>query len=492
MQFSPVDYLVLFAYLIATTVLGLRIGHGSRNTKDYFLASQGLPWWALSLSIVATETSTLTFIGIPALAYDRNFTFLQLAFGYLLGKILVSCVLIPSYFRGDIQSVYEILNSRFGEKVKNFSAGLFQVNRTLADGVRLFATALVLSVVTQISDIWTVSIIGGLTIIYTFYGGFTAVVWNDVLQLFVYITGAIIAAFVLLGRIPGGWSEVVHLAEESNKFQITDFSFSLDNPYTFAAAVAGGAFLTFATHGTDQMMVQRYLACADRKKAQQGLILSGLIVILQFLLFLVIGILLFSFYQHNPHPDLPSDSQRLFPLFIVEELPRGISGLVIAAVFAAAMSTLSSSLNSLASSTLNDFYRPYFGPHASDKHYIRFSRIFTAGWGVVLISVSLLARNWGNVLEVGLGITSVVMGSVLGVFLLGKWTRVRSELAGLTAMMSGLGVVLLLNLNRAYDWRILPSLAWTWYVLISTVTTLVVGVLIERVWNATAASKMNS
>ncbi len=492
MQFSPVDYLVLFAYLIATTVLGLRMGRGLRNTREYFLASRGLPWWALSLSIVATETSTLTFIGVPALAYDGNLTFLQLAFGYVLGKILVSFVLIPSYFRGDIQSVYEILNSRFGGKVKNFSAGLFQVNRTLADGVRLFATALVLSVVTQISDMWTVAIIGVLTIIYTFYGGITAVVWNDVLQLFVYVIGAMIAFFVLLGRIPGGWPEVERLAAESNKFQITDFSVSLENPYTFVAAVVGGAFLTLATHGTDQMMAQRYLACASRKKAQQGLILSGLIVMLQFLLFLVIGTLLFTFYWHNPHPDLPSDSQRLFPLFIVEEMPRGISGLVIAAVFAAAMSTLSSSLNSLASSTLNDFYRPYFAPHASDEHYIRFSRIFTVGWGVVLVVVSLLARNWGSVLEVGLSITSVVMGSVLGAFLLGQWTRVRSEMAGLTAMISGLAVVILLDLNRAYDWRIFPSLAWTWYVLISTVTTLVVGVVVERVWDGAAAPQLRS
>ncbi len=481
MEFSSLDYLILFAYLIATTLLGFRAGRGSRNTRHYFLANRGLPWWALSLSIVATETSTLTFIGVPAFAYDRNLTFLQLALGYVIGKILVSFVLIPSYFRGDIQSAYEILNSRFGGKVKNFSAGLFQVNRTLADGVRLFATALVLSVVTQISDVWTVVIIGVITIIYTFYGGFKAVVWNDVLQLFIYVIGAMIAFFVLLERIPGGWQQVARLAGESDKFQITDFSFSLANPYTFAGAVAGGAFLAFATHGTDQMMVQRYLACSDRRKAQQGLILSGLIVMGQFLLFLVIGILLFSFYQDYPNPNLPSDSQRIFPVFIVEELPRGISGLVIAAVFAAAMSTLSSSLNSLASSTLNDFYRPYLAPHAGDEHYIRLSRFFTAGWGVVLIGVSLLARNWGSVLEVGLGITSVVMGGVLGAFLLGQWTRVRSELAGLTAMISGLGVVLFLELNRACDWSLLPPVAWTWYVLIGAATTLVVGVVVERV-----------
>ncbi len=485
MQFSPADYFVLFAYLVATALFGIWLGRGQGNTTDYFLGGRRLPWWALSFSIVATETSTLTFIGAPAFAYDRNLTFLQLAMGYLIGKILVSFILIPSYFKGEIRSAYEILTVRFGPKVKNFSAALFQVNRTLADGVRLFATALVLSVVTQISDVWTVIIIGVITIIYTFYGGMTAVVWNDVCQLIVYIVGAVIALFLLIDRIPGGWSEVSRLAAESDHLRIFDFSFSLENPYTFAAAIVGGACLTFATHGTDQMMVQRYLACSSRTKSQNGLILSGVIVLGQFLLFLVLGVLLYSFYRHFPSGAVGVDSQRVFPVFIVEELPRGISGLVIAAVFAAAMSTLSSSLNSLASSTLNDFYRPYLAPGAAEAHYIRMSRVFTAGWGVVLIAISLLARNWGSVLEVGLGITSVVMGCVLGAFLLGQWTRVRSESAGLIAMLTGLGVVILVHLNGVYGWSILPVVAWTWYVLIGATTTLVTGIAVDRIAKST-------
>ncbi len=485
MQFSPADYIVLCSYLVATALFGIWLGRGQRSTSDYFLGGRRLPWWALSLSIVATETSTLTFIGVPAFAYDRNLTFLQLAMGYVIGKTLVSFVLIPSYFKGDIQSAYEILTFRFGPKVKNFSAGLFQVNRTLADGVRLFATALVLSVVTRISDVWTVVIIGVITIIYTFFGGMTAVVWNDVFQLIVYIAGAVIAFFLLIDRIPGGWQEVSRVAGESGQFQIIDFSFSLENPYTFVAAIVGGAFLTFATHGTDQMMVQRYLSCSSQAKSQQGLILSGIIVLGQFLLFLVIGVLLYSFYQHFPSSTPPADSQRVFPVFIVEEMPRGVSGLVIAAVFAAAMSTLSSSLNSLASSTLNDFYRPYLAPRAEEAHYIRMSRLFTAGWGVILIAISLMARNWGSVLEVGLGITSVVMGCVLGVFLLGQWTRVRSEAAGLIAMVSGLGVVILVHLNGVYAWGFLPVVAWTWYVLIGASTTLLTGIAVERIVKAT-------
>ena len=482
MQFGSVDYAVLFTYLILTTILGIRLGRGSSSsTQDYFFASHTLPWWALSLSIVATETSTLTFIGIPAFSYSGNLSFFQIALGYVLGKIAVSFILIPAYFRNDIKSAYEILKSRFGTKIRNFTAGLFQLNRILADGVRLFATALVLSVVTQISDFWTVVIIGSITIIYTFYGGIKAVVWNDVLQLIVYLIGATIAFYFLLIRVPGGWQNISYLAEHTNKLRITEFSFSIENPYSFVAAIVGGAFLTFATHGTDQMMVQRYLSCSSQSKAQKGLLLSGLIVTLQFSLFLIIGTLLYSFYQHYPNHNLPSDSQRIFPFFIVEEMPQGISGLMIASVFAAAMSTLSSSLNSLASSTLNDFYLPYRSSRTSGKNNVLLSKVFTVIWGIFLIGVSLLARNWGSVLEVGLSITSVVMGAVLGAFLIGQWTRVKSELAVLTAMISGLVVVLLVICNRTYDWKLFPSIGWTWYILIGATTTIVVGITIDKI-----------
>lgn len=480
MGFSTIDYVVLFVYLITTTLLGIVLRKKSQTLSDYFLAGRRLPWWALSLSIVATETSIFTFIGVPAISYGGTMTFLQLGMGYVLGKILVSTILLPSYFKSDIQSAYEILTFRFGGKVKDFSAGLFQINRVLADGVRLFGTALVLSLVTQFDEVWTILLIGLITIIYTFYGGMTAVVWNDVIQLVIYILGATIAFVVLLAKIPSGLSGVIAAAQPASKMQVFDFTFSFQDPYVFWAALIGGASFTFATHGTDQMMVQRYLACRTKRRGQQALIISGFIVLAQFALFLFIGVMLHTYYMHFPLEQPVERAESIFPIFIVQQMPPGISGLVIAAVFAAAMSTLSSSLNSLSSSAVNDFYRPYLSPGRSEKHYVRVSQLCTAGWGIILIAIAIVSRNWGGLVEVGLSIPSVIMGCVLGVFLLGKWTRVHTEMAALLGMTVGLTTVLLVHFNKVYAWGILPNLAWTWYILIGSLSTILVGAFTEK------------
>ena len=472
MGFTPLDYAVLFLYLIASLLFGTLIGRGQKNINDYFLAGRQMPWWAISFSIVATETSTLTFIGAPAIAYTGNLTFLQVILGYFFGRLLVSFFLIPSYFKGKIQTAYEVLNLRFGPKVQSFSALLFLASRSLADGVRLFATGLVLSVVTDISDTWSVIIIGAVTIAYTLYGGMRAVVWNDVVQLLLYLTGAILAFFIILTRIPNGWPEVVNLAAPLQKFQLLDFTFSLGVAYTFWAGLLGGAFLTFATHGTDQMMVQRYLACGSRRGSQVALIFSGFLVFLQFLLFLTIGVMLYAFYQHFPLGQELEQVDRIFPIFIVQEMPPGVSGLIIAAIFAAAMSTLSSSLNSLASSSLNDFYKKYRVKSAPPAHYLKVSRIFTLGWGAVLIGISMLARNWGEVLVVGLTITTITMGSILGIFLLGLRSTRIGEGAALAGMAAGLVTMV------AVHWS--GTIAWTWYVLIGTAVTYGVGMLLSQ------------
>lgn len=471
MGFTALDYAVLFLYLTASLLFGTLIGRGQKNIKDYFLAGRQMPWWAISFSIVATETSTLTFIGAPAIAYTGNLTFLQVILGYFFGRLLVSFFLIPSYFKGEIQTAYEVLNVRFGPKVQSFSALLFLVSRSLADGVRLFATGLVLSVVTDISDTWSVIIIGAVTIAYTLYGGMRAVVWNDVVQLLLYLSGAILAFFIILTRIPNGWPEVVSLAAPLQKFQFLDFTFNLGVTYTFWAGLLGGAFLTFATHGTDQMMVQRYLACGNKRGSQVALILSGVLIFFQFLLFLIIGVMLYAFYQHFPLDQPLEQVDRIFPIFIVQEMPPGVSGLIIAAIFAAAMSTLSSSLNSLASSSLNDFYKNYLSQDAPPAYYLKVSRMFTLGWGAVLIGISMLARNWGEVLEVGLTITTITMGSILGIFLLGLRRTRTGEGAALAGMAAGLVTML------AVHW--IGGIAWTWYVLIGTTVTYGVGMLLS-------------
>ena len=472
MGFTPLDYVIVAVYLIGTTLFGSLVGRGQKSTRDYFLGGGKMSWWAISFSIVATETSTLTFIGAPAIAYTGNMTLLQLTFGYLLGKVLVTLILIPGYFRGEIQTAYELLKQQFGSKVRNFSAVLFQLTRVLADGVRLYATALVLSVVTGIPVGWTVLIIGAATIAYTFFGGMKAVVWNDVIQLLVYISGAFLALYFILEGVPGGWPEITSAAATAGKFEWLNPSWALSEPYTLISGLIGGAFLTFSTHGTDQMMVQRYLACGDRRQSQVALMVSGVVVILQFLLFLVIGVMLYAFYQHFPMAQPLEEADRVFPLFIVTQMPPGVSGLVIAAIFAAAMSTLSSSLNSLSSSSMNDFYRAKLRPGAEEGHYLRVSRGLTLAWGIAMIGVSILARSWGGVLEAGLTIQSLTMGSVLGIFLLGTATRRISETGGLIGMVAGLIAMLAVASNE--------SIAWTWYSLIGSGVTVIVGLVADR------------
>ncbi len=466
--FTSLDYTVLAAYLFVTALFGVLVGRGQGNVQDYFLAGKKLPWWAICFSIVATETSTLTFIGVPSLSYVGNMTFLQVGMGYLLGRILVSLWLIPAYFKDEIYTAYDLLNSRFGPHVRNVAALLFQVTRVLADGVRLYATVLVLSLVLPISDLWGLVIIAAVTLTYTLCGGLRAVVWNDTVQLALYLTGALLAFWTLLERMPGGWPAGARLAIEGGKFQILDFSLNIQVTYTFWAGIIGGACLTLATHGTDQMMVQRYLACGSKRGSQIAVITSGIVVLAQFLLFSLVGILLFIFYFEVPRIEsIPVD--QIFPLFVVEELPSGISGLVIAAVFASAMSTLSSSLNSLSSSWTNDFYRNYSSTTATSSQYLMVSRLSTAGWAVILVGVSLLARNWGEVLEAGLTITSISMGAILGIFLLGIWTRRTGPNAALVSLVAGITVPLTLHLSGI--------VAWTWYVLVGTATTLTIGLL---------------
>ena len=467
MGFTLLDSAIVVLYLLATAAFGIWMGWGHANLSGYFLADRRMPWWVISLSIVATETSTLTFIGAPALSYVGNLTFLQLVIGYFIGRVLVSLILIPAYFKGRVRTAYELLLFRLGRKVRNTSAALFQITRVLSDGVRLFATGLVLSVVADISDVACVALIGVVTIVYTVYGGMVAVVWNDALQLLLYLGGAVLALWTLLARIPGGWSEAVSTATATDKLRIWDFSNNWEDPYTLAAGLIGGAFLTFATHGADQMMVQRYLACGQRRGSQWALIASGVFIFLQFLLFLLIGVLLYVFYQKSSGLDPSVRPDRIFAIFIVKEMPAGISGLLVAAIFAAAMSTLSSSLNSLTSSFVNDFYRSYWVRDGSDAHYLRAARWITIAWGVVLIFVSVLARHWGSVLEVGLTITAITMGPVLGTFLLGLGKSRAREIPVLLGILSGLLTVLTVSYTG--------KLAWTWYVTVGTAVTYIVG-----------------
>lgn len=490
----PLDVGVLIAYLAAIVAFGAYFSARHQTIQDYFVSGKNLPWWAIMGSIVATETSTVTFISIPGFAYGTNFTFLQLVIGYMIGRLVVSALFIPAYFRGEILTVYQLLGQRFGDAVKQLASGVFLLTRSFADGFRLFATGLVLAAVLramprtdEIAQAWlpgldpthsilivSVIVIGLATIAYTYYGGMTAVIWTDVIQLGVYVTGAVIALFVLLGQIPGGWSEVRTVAGDAGRFQLFDFTLSLTRGYTFWSGVIGGAFLTTATHGTDQMMVQRYFCAATEHQARKALLWSGAVVFVQFALFLLIGAMLFVYYtQHAPDEiaaftrDGRLLTDRIFPYFIVRHLPPGIVGLVLAAIFAAAMSTLSSSLNSSSAAAVNDFYIPATRGRRDGGHYLTVSRALTATFGALQMAVAVIAISLSSrVVDEVLGIASFTNGLILGLFLLGTFTAA-SQRAAFAGLLGGAIVMLGVKLGTAVSWQ--------WYVLIGSLTTLGLG-----------------
>jgi SSS family transporter len=468
MTLTALDYAVIATYLIAITAFGSWFARFQKTTRDYFLNDRTVPWWAICFTIVATETSTLSFIGVPAGAFAGNMTFLQLAMGYIAGRILVSTVFIPAYFRGELYTSYELLGRRFGPSVKNVAAVIFMVTRTFADGIRLFATALVISVVTQIGVSWVIVVLGVAMIVYTVRGGVSAVIWTDVVQMFVYLAGALAVFVGLQQLIDGGWPTIVNVAGSAGRLRVFDLSTDPRAVYTLWAGLLGGIALTLSTHGTDQYLVQRLLSARSSRDASTGLVLSGFIVFGQFVLFLAIGAMLFVYYQQVPLPRPLGRTDEVLPLFVVTSLPEGISGFIVAAIVAAA---LSPSINALAATTVNDFYVKYVRPDADQERLMRVSRLATILWGAAQIAVALGAQYvTRSVLDAGLSVLSLAAGPVLGAFLTGVLTRSVNALAILTGMAAGSVVV-------GWAWWT-GSVAWTWFAFLGATTTAAAGLTV--------------
>jgi SSS family transporter len=471
MRIHPLDLAIVVVYLLGVTALGMHFRRRSQDPRDYFLGGRTAPWWALAFSIVATETSTLTIIGTPAISYAGNLTFLQLVFGYLVGRVLIVLLLLPGYFRGEFFTAYALIEKRFGEKMRAVAASTFLVTRALAEGVRVSAIALVISVVLGTSEKFAVVLVIALTILYTLEGGMKAVIWTDVAQLLLYLTGSAVTLIVLLHRIPGGWSEVTQVAAVAgHKLQVFDFSFRWTTKYTFWSGLIGGAFLTMASHGTDQTIVQRLLAARSERDSRRALLTSGLIVLMQFTVFLLIGVLLFVFAQHTPLLAPGERADRILPLFLVREMPPGLAGLLLASIIAVAMSNASGSLNSLAASSVLDFSR-LRGKSADSANFLKLSRRMTLAWGLVLMALGL--KKWGPLLEAGLTVASLPFGSLLGLFLLGTLDRGANARGALIGMFAGLAAILCV-------FRFTTA-AFTWYVMIGASVTFAVGSMISRV-----------
>ncbi len=468
MRLQIVDLIIIAVYLLSITLFGLRFRKAQRSLRDYFLADRNIPWWAIALSIVGAETSTLTVIGTPGIAYAGNFGFLQVVFGYLLGRIVVSLIFIPQYFRGELFTAYQLIDRRFGKNLHRITAGVFLATRAAAEGVRVWAVAIVIHIALGTGDVASVAIVLLLTLIYTFEGGMAAVIWTDVVQLAIYIGGTVIGFITLLHLVPGGWPAIHAVAAAAGKLQVFDFSFTFHKTFTFWAGLIGGMFLNTATHGTDQLMVQRLLVARNQRDSQIALLVSGVVILAQFALFLLVGAGLWVFYRSPAVTERFASNDNVFPTFIVSHMPHGISGLLIAAILAAAMSNLSAALNSLSSTTMIDFYLRR-KPETSDRKRLALSRGATVVWGVVLFVLALALRYGGNVLEKGLSIASLAYGGLLGVFLLGLITRRATQKGAIAGMLCGLAL-------NIYIWG-WTNIAWTWFVTFGSIATFVVGYL---------------
>ena len=509
---QTLDLVIIFGYLIGITLFGVFYSGKQETTQDYFVGDRSVPWWAIAASIVATETSTITFISVPGIAYAKNgnFEFLQLVFGYMLGRVVISLLFIPLYFKGELFTVYQLLGERFGTKVKMLASSLFVIMRNIADGIRLLLTAFVLAAVytSFVPDanpntiiVASIILLGLVMIVFTFFGGMEAVIWVEVVQLAIYIGGAFAAAVVILNQVDGGMARVLEVGGQFNKFNFIDWGFrptnytfwlpfsesglqfslplDLSKNYTFFGGIIGGCFLTMSTHGTDQYLVQRYLCTNKPSAASLALLSSGAVVLGQFIGFLFIGVLLFAFYQPFNAPEyanigaagstLPATfpftgGDKVFPDFITKFMPSGLSGLVVAAIFAAA---LSSSLNSIAATAVNDLYRP-FAKEKSDKHFLRVASILTVIVGIVQIAVAIAVKDAGqSALNQALGVAGLINGPILGVFLVGTFVKRANQTCALVGMITSIALMLYIYFGT--------KIAFPWYPVIGSLTTLAVA-----------------
>jgi len=478
MGFSILDYAIVAVYLLGVTVIGMYIGRKQRSSKDYFLGGKEMSWWSVGFSIVASETSTLTFISIPGLAYKSNMHFLQLAGGYFLGRLLVSLIFIPAYYKGDLETAYDFLGKRFGMSLRKFTSTVFIITRVLASGVRLFATAIPVHLITGYDYATSIFIIGIFTLIYTYVGGLKAVVAMDVVQMFIYLGGAAASMMLILNHLPNGWNDVVFFATQNgnNKFSILNLTTGnslmefLSSPYTLLGGLLGGTFLSMASHGTDQLLVQRLLGCKSRWDSQRALMLDAIVIVLQFAFFLVLGLCLYAFYNGIPFQQLGlTSSDEIFPKFIVENLPTGIAGLVVAGVLASAMGTLSSSISSLASSTFLDIFKfTAKGKNLDAQTEVKWSKRFTLLWGVLLIGGAMLFTDSKNpVVEIGLKIASFTYGGLLGTFFLGLLFKHTDQRDAYIGFVAGIVTMIVVLSSTTID--------FTWHTLIGCLATILVG-----------------
>ena len=508
---GAIDYAVIAIYFVCIAVFGVRMAGRQTSTVDYFLASRELPWWVVCFSVVATETSTLTIIGLPAVAYGGSLTFMQLTLGYLVGRTLVAVYMLPRYYARELVTTYEFLGLRFGDAMRATASVTFMVTRLLADGVRLFASAIPIKVIAasagmQLGYFEIILVLVSVTVFYTYLGGIKAVVWIDVVQMILYLAAGLLALTLLLAEAPTGWwAEAAGFGKTTLLDPGLDRSLSgwLTEPYILPTALIGGAVFSLASHGMDQLMVQRLLACRSLRDSQKALIGSAVVVMAQFALFLMVGLLLWVHYGGASYAELGiSRGDEVFPRYIIEGLPAGLSGLLLAGIIAAAMSTLSSSVNSLASSSMMDLFLRMTRVPPDERRGLLYSRLLTLAWGAALVGFASLFTSTDNpVVELGLSIASFTYGGLLGVYLLGMLNKSSRQADALVAFgvtllaMAFAGLTVRFSEHQGWVLAYLPTaqeiarrglvpIAWPWYPVIGSSLTVALGSLLAALRKA--------
>lgn len=458
-----IDLTIIFIFLAGFSLYGIWQSRFNKSSEDYFLGGRNLPWPVAMLSIVATETSVLTFISIPGLAYRGDWFFLQLAIGYILGRILVSLILLPQYFNSGVTSIYEIIGQKFGPDLQKVASGVFLITRILADGVRFLATAVVVQVITGWTLPMAVIMIGVVTLIYTLYGGIRTVVWVDSIQFILYLFGGFASIIIVLNLLDQSLFEAISTLLGEGKLSVFNWQGDLiKEPYYFISAIVGGVLLSFSSHGVDYMMVQRVLGTKNLSAARKAMVGSGIFVFLQFTVFLMAGSLIYLLMG-----GVEIERDREFTSFIVNYLPIGLKGVLLAGVLSAAMSTLSSSINSLASSTVTDWL--------GGGQTIKKSQWVSLIWGVILIAIALLFDESDSaIVIVGLQIASFTYGGLLGLFLLSRMKRSFRSESLIVGLVASFGIVFYLNQ---------VGIAWTWFIGVAVVVNITVTHIVNLVFD---------
>ncbi len=495
--FNAADWVVIVAYLVGIIWLGVWFGKDQHNTRDYFLGSKNIPWWGVGLSIVATETSALTFIGVPAMAYGPDaLTFIQIVIGYVIARIILAIVMVPHYFKGEIYSPYQLFSQAFGPAARRTAAGFFLLAGTLAAGVRVYVTCIPLQLMLGMAEnqiIWVIFLFVVLSLAYTYVGGVKAVIWTDAVQFILFLAGGIFTLLYIPTLLEGGWSAALSKAAEAGRLHWFNGEFTLHKPFNIWMGLIGATFLVMSSHGADQLIVQRVLTCQNVSDGRKSLVLSAVIILPLFLIFLLTGTMLWLFYQSHPMAiPLPearpgiSKNDYIFPIFMLTEVPNVLKGFLIVAILSAAMSSVSSALSALASVSTMDLVKPLAQTERSEQFYLRFSKYSTIGWAVLLIAVAFMAQHVESVLNAAFSLSGLTAGAMLGGLILSLWWKRGRALPVVMGMLVSLAAMLFISrvtwTETAGGVAIEQKIHWPWFTLIGTTVTIVVAAVVRVIF----------